>query len=271
MLGLDLPAFDVTNERQVSDAILAFHPDTIINCSAYTAVDACETSRDKAWKANAVGPMYLARASHLSGSLLVHISTDYVFDGTRPQPAPYLETDATRPLSWYGETKLAGEKSIAENTERFVILRTSWLYGRHGQNFPKTILRLALNNPDKVLRVVNDQYGSPTWSYRLAAQIDKVIACECHGVYHATSEGYCSWHEFARCFLDLMNVEYKMVPCSTAEYPTPARRPHNSILENSRLKAAGINMMKDWKTDLAEVVAAFRDELLAEARLPKEA
>lgn len=269
VVGVDLPEFDITSEAQVNDTVSSLSPDVVLNCAAFTSVDNCETARDAAWKANALGPSYLANAAHSVGSLLVHVSTDYVFDGSRPHPTPYREDDEPHPLSWYGETKLAGERAVAKNAGEFIILRTAWLYGRHGRNFPKTILRLALNNPGKALRIVNDQHGSPTWSYRLAGQINKAIACGCRGIYHATSEGCCTWYEFARRFLELMGVEHELIPCSTAEYPTPARRPANSILENGRFKAAGINTMGAWDTDLAEFVAAFRDELLQEARSPK--
>lgn len=264
--GLDLPDFDMTSETAVNSEISSLQPDIIVNCAGYTRVDDCEKYRDAAMKANALGPMLLARAAHQAGSMLVHISTDYVFDGTRPPPEPYVETDEPHPLSWYGQTKLDGEKAVAENTDRFVVLRTAWLYGRHGGNFPKKMLQLALANPAKALRVVNDQYGSPTWSHRLADQIQKTTAYGCHGIYHSTAEGYCTWYEFARRFLDLMNVDHSLVPCRSDEYPTPAKRPVNSILENARLKAAGINVMKPWDVDLEEFVATFREELLLEAR-----
>ncbi len=266
VIGLDLPGFDISIEQQVDNAVGSLQPDVIINCAGFTAVDDCETSRDLAWKANALGPLHFARAARRTGAILVHISTDYVFDGTHPYPVPYLENDEPHPLSWYGETKLAGEKAVAANAERFIILRTAWLYGRHGRNFPKTILRLALKHPERALRVINDQYGSPTWSHRLAAQISKAIASDCQGVYHSTAEGYCTWHAFATRFLALMKVEHVLTPCRTDEYPTAAKRPANSILENGRLKAAGVNVMREWDVDLAEFVATFGDELLKEAR-----
>ena len=266
VVGLDLPEFDVTDEAAVDSTVRSCHPDVILNCAGLTCVDDCETNREAAWRANALGPLHLARAARTTGATLVQISTDYVFDGAKPLPQPYVESDEARPLSWYGETKLGGERAVVENADRFIVLRTARLYGRHGRNFPKRILQLALSNPGKTLRVVNDQYGSPTWSHRLVAQIHKAVDCGCRGIYHATAEGSCSWYVFARRFLDLMKVEHALAPCRTDEYPTPARRPANSILENSRLKAAGINVMKEWDVDLEEFVATSREELLKEAR-----
>ncbi|MBW1779219.1 MAG: dTDP-4-dehydrorhamnose reductase [Deltaproteobacteria bacterium] len=266
VMSVDLDQLDITDGSQVETVITGFGPEVVVNCAAYTAVDACETRYDLAWKVNAEGPGNLAVAAKKQGAQLIHISTDYVFDGSKPVPEPYTEKDETRPASCYGRTKLAGEAAVKETMDNYMILRTAWLYGMGGSNFLKTMLRLALKNPTRKLKVVNDQFGSPTWSYRLAQQIKKLITWGGQGIYHATSEGYGTWYELAVEFLDRMAVPHSLIPCITAEYPTPATRPTNSILENQRLKESGINLMEDWRKDLVEFVARFRDRLICEAR-----
>jgi len=263
--GMDLPELDIADSQSAHGRLGAFAPDVIVNCAAYTKVDAAETERDAARRANVEGPRVLAAFAARSGGRLIHVSTDYVFDGLRPPPQPYVETDATRPACYYGVTKLEGERAALESGARVAILRTAWMYGRQGSNFLKTMLRLATADPRRVIRVVNDQFGSPTWSHRLAQQIDRVIDRGGEGVYHATAEGCCTWYDLARLFLQLMGVEHGIEPCATAEYPTPARRPANSILENSRLKAAGMNVMAAWDEDVREFVRRHRDRLLEEA------
>jgi dTDP-4-dehydrorhamnose reductase len=193
------------------------------------------------------------------------VSTDYIFDGNRPAPAPYFETDTPNPLSQYGKSKLAGEEAVAQYCSNHVILRTAWLYSSTGKNFLKTILRLVIQDPSRELKVVDDQYGSLTWSYTLALQIQKLLKAELTGVVHTTSEGYSTWFEAARYFLDTMDVPYAMRPCTTAEYPTPAHRPANSILENKVLKDAGISTFVDWKEDINSFVSQYRKQLLQEA------
>ena len=263
LAGGDLPELDIADASSLATALDAFRPDVIINAAAFTRVDACETERDAAHRANAVGPRLLAEYAERCGALLVHVSTDYVFDGRRPVPQPYVETDPVGPTSAYGITQVEGEKAVVAATRRFAILRTAWLYGVHGNNFLKTMLRLSLQG--KALKVVNDQHGSPTWSWRLARQIDKVIDHGARGLYHATAEGHCTWFELARYFLERMGVPHKLSPCGTEEYPTPARRPATSILENAALKRAGLNVMAPWAEDVDEFVKRYRERLLDEA------
>ncbi len=260
-MDLDL---DITDPNAVNAALDRIRPSVIINCAAYTAVDACETHKELSHKVNAEGPANLAAAGRERGCRLIHISTDYVFDGEKPPPEPYDETDAVNPLSWYGKTKLAGEEAVREGIENHLILRTSWLYGVRGANFLKTMLRLALSDPDREIRVVNDQYGSPTWSLRLARQIHALIPIDIRGVRHVTSEGYCTWFELASHFLVKMNVPYNLTPIPTSEYPTPAKRPMNSIIENRGLKKQGVNVMKDWRHDVNAYVEQYRERLLEE-------
>lgn len=260
-VGMDLPEMDITAREPCFRQLESCRPGVIVNCAAYTAVDRCE-SDPACWKVNADGPKHLAEWAAANGAFLVHISTDYVFDGKRKLYSAYTEKDVPSPVSEYGRSKLAGEQAILERGAKTAILRTAWLYGAHGNNFLKTMLRLALQNPEKEIRVVNDQFGSPTWSLTLAKQIKAVIEAELTGIFHATSEGYCSWFDLASQFLKRMEVPHRIVPCTTAEYPTPARRPANSILENAALKEAGINRFADWETELDRYVSGQREGLM---------
>jgi dTDP-4-dehydrorhamnose reductase len=262
-LGVDLPEIDITNRFQCSEKLDSIRPSIIVNCAAYTAVDACETD-PVCWKVNADGPCYLAEWSAVNGAFLVHISTDYVFSGDKPLFEALVETERPAPVSEYGKSKLAGERAILESGASAAILRTAWLYGANGKNFLKTMLKLALQNPDREIRVVNDQFGSPTWSYTLARQIAAVTDAKATGIFHATSEGYCSWYDLASRFLQLMEVPHRIAPCTTTEYPTPARRPQNSILENAALKRQGLNIFENWDTELKQFVDANRNKLIEE-------
>ncbi len=262
--AFDLPELDITNKESVRNIFASSKPDVVINCAAYTQVDKCESERKAAWAVNVEGPENLAKECRGSGALLIHVSTDYVFDGTKEPPLFYLEADEVNPVSVYGETKLEGEKIVASITDNHIIVRTAWLYGIAGNNFLTTMLRLAPGSPEKPIKVVNDQFGSPTWSLHLALQIERLIQMKGQGVYHATSEGYCSWYELAVCFLKLMEVPSNIIPCTTEEYPTPARRPANSILENARLKHSGNNRMTGWRHGVEQFVSRYRQQLIGE-------
>lgn len=264
--GADLPELDITAPASVVATLGSAAPQAILNCAAYTAVDRAEQDRDAARRVNVDGPRLLAQYTESHGAWLVHVSTDYVFDGVRPTPEPYTEQDRPRPGTHYGLTKLEGELAVRNTTARYFIVRTAWLYGANGNNFLKTMLRLALANPAKPIRVVHDQHGCPTWSYRLAEQIRELLARGEPGIYHATGDGHCTWFELAREFLRLMQVPHQIEPCTTADYPTPARRPQNSILANQHLRDAGLHLMRPWQDDLAEYVRLHRDALLAEQR-----
>ena len=266
VLALDLPNLDITDSDSVDGVLNLWKPDVIVNCAAYTAVDRAESDVAKSWHVNRDGPALLASRAKAHGIFLVHVSTDYVFDGTRPVPQPYLETDAPNPVSVYGKSKLAGEREIQDRDPRHAILRTAWLYGVHGYNFLKTILRRAVNEPQKGLRVVNDQFGTPTWSRRLAKQIAAVVDADAAGLFHASGEGYCSWYDFATEFISAMKLDCEVRPCTTADYPTTSVRPANSILENAALKRANLNLIQDWREDLREYASRYREHLLAEVR-----
>jgi len=264
--GCDIPAINIGARESVDRFMDKNQPDVIINCAAYTAVDNCEKEIDLTWQVNAEGPKYLAQAAERLNSRLIHISTDYVFDGYREIPEPYLETDTPNPLSQYGKSKLAGEEMVTEYAPDHAILRTAWLYSAFGKNFLKTMLKLAVSDPDRELKVVNDQYGSLTWSYTLALQIEKLVQSDLQGIMHTTAEGYSSWYEAARYFLDRMDVPYNMRPCTTAEYPTPAHRPANSILANKVLLEAGLSTFVSWQEDIDTFVAEYKERLLNEAQ-----
>ncbi|MGA1867408.1 MAG: dTDP-4-dehydrorhamnose reductase [bacterium] len=266
IISIDVDDLDITNFPDVETRAKSFAPDYIINCAAYTQVDACETHKEAAWNVNVKGPENLARCVEKHGGTLIHISTDYVFDGEKNPPDPYYEEDTVHPVSVYGRTKLEGERIIRATTSRHIILRTAWMYGVHGRNFIKTLLSLSLKNPRTQLKVVNDQFGSPTWSYRLALQIAHCIGKPIEGIYHATSEGYCTWYELICYFLNKMDVPHTIIPCSTEEYPTPATRPKNSILENRQFKRHDLNIMKDWHDDIDQFIDQYRQRLFDEAQ-----
>ncbi|WP_136807941.1 dTDP-4-dehydrorhamnose reductase [Desulfosediminicola flagellatus] len=266
VVGCDIPTVDIGDQKSVDNYITETNPDVIINCAAYTAVDACESEQELAWRVNATGPEFLAKAANRHKSRLIHISTDYVFDGKLAPPAAYKEQDKTNPLSEYGRSKLAGEKAVIAHAENHLILRTAWLYSPYGGNFLKTMLRLTLADGDREIKVVNDQYGSLTWSYTLALQIQKLLSPDIQGIVHTTSDGYSTWYEAACYFLDIMGVKHNLKPCTTADYPTPAHRPANSILSNSRLDEAGISSFASWQEHLDTFVDKYREQLLDEAK-----
>ncbi len=262
VLGVDIDEVDITKLPDIELLVQQFTPNIIVNCAAYTRVDDCEIEKELAWKANVTEN--LAKCVDKHGGRLIHISTDYVFDGRKKVPNPYVETDVPNPLSYYGITKLEGEEAIKRTTDQYIILRTAWLYGIRGHNFLKTMLKLSLRSSDNKIKVVNDQFGSPTWTYRLALQIEKLIDTNYRGIFHATAKGYCTWYELAVYFLKKMDVPHTIIPCTTEEYPTPTARPMNSILENRNLKEKGMNIMANWKSDVDKFVLNFREVLLKE-------
>jgi len=256
---------DISNSTAVNSILLTQKPDVLINCAAFTAVDKCEIEKKQAFEVNTKGPENLAIAMEKIAGRVIHISTDYVFDGRKAATEKYIETDPTAPLSEYGKTKLAGEEAVATHSSNFLILRTAWFYGMKGNNFLKTMLRLAIANPTRETKVVNDQYGSLTWTATMARQIERVLPDTMQGIAHATAEGSSTWYEGACYFLDAMGVPYNLSPCTTAEYPTPAHRPPNSILENSRLKQEGLSVLRPWQEDIDHFVKLHRQELIKEA------
>ena len=236
---------DVTDADAVGKMLRDNEIDTVINCAAYTAVDAAESHPAEAHLLNAEAPRILANAVRELDGLLVHISTDYVFgdcgalaSGVRPSgtaPAPWRETDLPSPLGVYGRTKLKGEIAVAESGCKYMVIRTAWLYSEFGKNFCKTILKLTAERPE--IRVVNDQFGTPTYAGDLAETILRIIPKFTRsGIWHYTNAGQCSWYDFARSIAtEAGHSGCRIDPCTTAEYPTPARRPAWSVLDKTRI------------------------------------
>ena len=266
VVAVDYPEIDITSRQNLAEVWAAHEPEVAINCAAYTAVDRCETDTEAAWLVNADGPRFIGQIAAECDCKVIHISTDYVFDGKKKVPHPYVEDDPVNPLSEYGRSKLAGEEHLQASCPEAVILRTAWLYSANGPNFLKTMLRLALSDPGRKFTIVNDQFGSLTWSWTLAVQIEKLLGSDLCGPIHTTSDGYSSWYEAACYFLDKMGVDHSFVPCTTEDYPTPAHRPANSILRNKVLDDNGVSVFTSWKNDVDRFTEAFRDQLLEEAR-----
>jgi len=264
LAGFSKEELDICDRQAVESSLDHFKPDTLLNCAAFTKVDLSETQSNEAMRVNAEGPKILAEECQKRGIRLLHISTDYVFDGRKPIPEPYLESDTTNPLSSYGRSKLAGETAILSTMDNFVILRTAWLYGIGGPNFLKTILKRALQGAK--LKIVHDQYGSLTWTRTLAQQIEKILLSDARGIFHASAEGLCTWFDGASYFLKKMGIPAEISPCTTADYPTPAQRPRNSILENRALKGNDLNVMRPWQKDIDDFVERYRDQLIRECR-----
>ena len=250
-VGLDLPDLDITQLDQCLAKLDEVRPDVLVNAAAFTRVDACETREEEAYLVNGHGAGNLAQAAAAAGSLLVHYSTDYVFDGQKRDP--YREEDAPNPQSAYGKSKLLGETLIREHCSNHVILRTSWLFGFNGANFIRTIVDAAKKGA--ALRVVNDQRGSPTYSRDLAVQTRIMIEAGCRGTYHATNGGSCTWYDLASNALKWAGLgSVPVTPVTTSEFPRPAPRPANSVLENAHLKREGLPLMRPWKLAVKEYV-----------------
>jgi dTDP-4-dehydrorhamnose reductase len=252
---------DLSNEQSIRDTVQQVKPAVIINAGAYTAVDQAEKESGLCFAINAQAPRILAQEAARLGALLVHYSTDYVFDGQKAEP--YLETDPIHPLNVYGESKAAGEAAIAEVTTRYLVLRTSWVYGASGKNFLRTMLRLGAERPE--LRVVDDQRGAPTSAAAIATATALLVdqpQSAASGIYHMTAAGSTSWCGFARAIFEAsaLPTRPRVQPISTADYPTPARRPANSILSNDKFAHAFGFRLPTWQQQLNEVLAGMQVE-----------
>ncbi|MFA5187906.1 MAG: dTDP-4-dehydrorhamnose reductase [Patescibacteria group bacterium] len=244
----DRSEIDISDEYQVIKKISDLKPRIIINCAAYTAVDDCETHKDQALRINNQAVSYLALAAKNIGAILVQISTDYVFDGKNKKG--YSEdSQEFGPVNFYGESKLLGEKSLQNIADKYYLIRTSWLYGKNGKNFVETMLRFGKEK--KEIKVVNDQFGKPTYTVDLARQILYILNNALpFGIYHATNEtkeGGISWNEFAQKIFELAKLDVKIIPCTSQEFIRPAKRPQYSALINTKLP-----LMRNWDEALKE-------------------
>jgi dTDP-4-dehydrorhamnose reductase len=256
LAALDRAALDITDRTAIVAAIRRERPDVVANAAAYTAVDKAESDAEAAFTVNAIAPGEISAVCAEAGTPLIHISTDYVYDGSKS--GPYVEGDPINPLGVYGRSKAAGDAAVAAALAEHVILRTAWVYSAHGGNFVKTMLRLASERPS--LRVVADQHGSPTSAADIAAAIVAIAARigageGRWGVFHFTGAGTTTWHGFAEAILAMAGKQVPVAAITTADYPTPARRPANSVLDCSKVAAAYGVTARPWREALADVIA----------------
>jgi dTDP-4-dehydrorhamnose reductase len=254
VFGFDRAHLDIADRSAVLGAVTSLRPDVVMNCAAWTAVDLCEDDEARALLHNGTAVRWVAEACHRVGAHLVHVSTDYVFDGSLDRP--YHEHDATNPQSAYGRSKLAGEHEALALGPDACVVRTSWVCGVNGNNMVKTIMRLAVDRPE--LAFVADQIGHPTFTHDLAPALRRIALDRLSGIVHATNQGACSWFEFAQAVVSAMGKDPSMVrPILTADLqpPRPAKRPANSVLHNGVLAAAGAPLLRDFHEPLAETVA----------------
>jgi dTDP-4-dehydrorhamnose reductase len=255
VVGADHATVDVTDRDAVLGAITTWQPDAVIHAAAWTAVDACESDPERAFTANALAVRWVAEGCHQVGAHLVHVSTDYVFDGRLDRP--YHEWDPTNPESVYGASKRAGEVEALALGPAATVVRTSWVCGAHGTNVVKTVLALA-SQPERPLAFVDDQRGCPTLTADLAPVLRRLALDRRSGLYHVTNQGAVTWYEFAREVLAAAGHDAARVrPIATAELdpPRPAPRPANSVLDNAALRAAGLPLLRDFRQPLAELIA----------------
>ena len=258
VIGLGSADMDITDADSVSSVIGSLKPDAVIHCAAWTAVDAAEDveNREKVFTVNSAGTENIAKVCRRLGCKMLYISTDYVFSGAGEQP---WEPDCKdfSPLNVYGESKLRGELAVAENLEKYFIVRIAWVFGIHGKNFVKTMLNVAKSHD--TVRVVNDQIGTPTYTPDLAVLLADMIVTESYGFYHATNEGgYISWYDFTREIYRLAGLATKVIPVSTAEYGlSTARRPYNSRLDRSKLVSSGFSPLPPWQDALARFIEEY--------------
>lgn len=245
-IGVDVEEMDITDAAAVEKEMKKEPLDAVIHCAAYTAVDAAEDHQEICMQVNAEGTRNIARVCQELDIKMVYISTDYVFDGEGERP--WEPDDPRNPLNVYGESKYQGELAVEEYLEKYFIVRIAWVFGVNGKNFIKTMLRLSENQ--KEINVVNDQTGSPTYTYDLAVLLADMVETEKYGKYHATNEGLCTWYEFATEIFKQAGVEVKLNPVSSEEFPAKAKRPHNSRMDKSKLTKNGFLRLPSWQDAL---------------------
>lgn len=252
VIGCGRAEMDITDLKQCKRVISAHRPETIIHCAAYTAVDAAESDMDSAYLVNAIGTRNIAISAEKIGATVVYISTDYVFNGTSEMA--YVEYGDTDPQTVYGRSKLAGEQMIRDFCSKWFIVRTSWVFGLHGNNFVKTMLRLGQEKP--LLKVVNDQKGSPTYTVDLAQFLLNLISTHKYGLYHASNSGSCTWYEFAEAIFEEareqlgLELTTELQSCTTAEFPRPAPRPANSTMDHLAIRLNQLEDLPHWREGL---------------------
>ncbi|TYR78845.1 dTDP-4-dehydrorhamnose reductase [Priestia megaterium] len=245
--GFGRDKMDVTNQEQVKEIIHRIKPNIVLHSAAHTKVDLAESEPAQAFAINAYGTRNVAVVAEQVGAKLVYVSTDYVFDGTGTEP--YHEFSPTSPLGVYGKSKLAGEQFVRDLHSQFFIVRTSWVYGKHGGNFVKTMLKLGEER--KELSVVADQIGCPTYTLDLAMTILELVQTEKYGVYHVSNSGQCSWYEFAKAIFEEAGMDVSVNPCTTADFPRPAPRPAYSVFKHMSLEINSFLIPRDWKSGLS--------------------
>lgn len=240
VIPVDIEDFNITDEASVNNYFQNIECDVVVHAAAYTNVDLAETEREKAFLINAKGTENLAKITAEKNIPMVYISTDYVFDGEKD--SAYLPDDKTNPQSVYGESKLAGELAVQKYNPKHFITRTSWLYGKNGKNFVDTMINLS--KTQTVLKVVDDQKGCPTWTYDLAEGILKIIETNSpYGIYHVCGSNFTTWYGFAKKIFELKSIKIEVIPVTTEEFPRPAKRPRNSVMENN-------NLCRNWEDSL---------------------
>ena len=255
-LGVSSMQMDLLNPDQIKQVIFSYHPDAVIHCAAYTNVDKAEEEQELCRQVNTEGTRQIALACAEIGSTLMYISTDYVFDGRKD--APYETDDKTHPLNMYGKTKLDGELAVKKYTDKFFVVRTSWAFGIHGNNFVKSIMRAAQTK--SMLKVVDDQVGSPTYTKDLAQLLCDMIVTDKYGIYHATNEGFCSRAKFAEEIIRLAGLDTKVQPIPSSLLTAPACRPLNSRLSKEKLSHFGFRHLREWNEALREYMEILTKE-----------
>lgn len=245
-IGVDIDEMDITDAASVDEVITKANPDAVIHCAAYTAVDAAEDNIDLCRRVNADGPMNIAKVCKKLDIPMVQISTDYVFDGQGTRP--WEPDDACGPLSVYGLTKYEGEQAVISTLDKYFIVRIAWVFGINGKNFVKTMLNLGQTRD--YLTVVNDQFGSPTYTYDLAKLLVDMVQSDKYGIYHATNEGVCTWYEFACEIFKMAGMNVKVDPVTSDNYPTKAKRPSNSRMSKDKLTENGFERLPRWQDAL---------------------
>lgn len=255
-VGVDIQEMDITDPVSVDSVIREAGPDAVIHCAAYTAVDAAEENEAICRRVNAEGPRNIAKVCKELDIKMIQISTDYVFGGEGTHF--WKPEDACDPQSVYGKTKYEGELAVRKLLDKYFIVRIAWVFGINGKNFVRTMLNLAKTHD--TIRVVNDQFGSPTYTYDLAKLLADMVVTDKYGVYHATNEGTCSWYEFACAIFKEAEVEVNVVPVTTAEYAAKAKRPANSRMDNSKLTEQGFCRLPSWQDALSRYVPLLKEQ-----------